>query len=218
MYFENRAQAGYALATQLFAMYHTESCAVLALNDGGVLVGEQIAGTLNCVLMMLVTKDVDIPGEDLSLGSVSQTGNFTYNSELTDGEVKGYVSEFHGYLEDEKRKAFQGINRLMGVNGVLDRDLLRDKNIVLVSDGFDESAAVDVALDFLKPIRYRRLIAAGPIATVNAVDRLHVAADELHILDVKENYMGVDHYYTDNTIPSHEDTVQKINANLANWQ
>jgi len=40
----------------------------------------------------------------------------------------------------------------------------------------------------------------------------------VHILDVKENFMGVDHYYEDNTIPSHEEVIAKINENILNWQ
>ena len=43
-------------------------------------------------------------------------------------------------------------------------------------------------------------------------------ADELHILDVKENYMGTDHYYTDNTIPDHDVTIKKINEMILNWR
>jgi len=44
-----------------------------------------------------------------------------------------------------------------------------------------------------------------------------MVADELHILDVKENFMGVNHYYTQNEIPSHEDTIARINEIVLNW-
>jgi hypothetical protein len=37
-------------------------------------------------------------------------------------------------------------------------------------------------------------------------------------LDVKGNYLGVDHYYDNNTVPSHEDTVAKINQIVLNWR
>jgi len=47
---------------------------------------------------------------------------------------------------------------------------------------------------------------------------LHILADELHILDVKSNFMGTDHYYTQNVIPSHEDTIAKINQIVLNWK
>jgi predicted phosphoribosyltransferase len=100
----------------------------------------------------------------------------------------------------------------------MDKDLLRDHVVILVADGLDDSASIDVALDFLKPVRTQKLVVATPIATVAAVDKLHVVADELHILDVKDNFMGIDHYYEDNTVPSHEETIEKINEIILNWR
>ncbi len=218
MYFESRAQAGQILAGQLAPQYRYENCAIVALSDGAVQVGEQIAEALHCILTMLLIEDIQIPGEGLSFGGVSQSGGFTYNGMFSAGEVEEYTSEFHGYLEEQKREAFQRINRLLGDGGVIDSDMLRDHVVILVADGIDNGAAIDVALDFLKPIRIQKLIVATPVATIPAVDKLHMAADELHILDVKENFMGTNHYYEQNDIPSHEETIAKINQIVLNWR
>jgi len=218
MYFENRVSAGKILASQLAEKYRYENCAVVALSDGGVVVGEQIAAELHCVLTMLLTEEIQVPGEDMSFGAISQSGSFTYNGMFSTGEIDEYMSEFHGYLDEQKREAFQRINRLLGDGGLIDNDLLRDHTVILVSDGLDNSAVLDVAVDFMKPIRIQKLVIATPIASVKAVDRLHIMADELHILDVKENYMGVDHYYDENDIPSHEETIAKINQIVLNWR
>lgn len=218
MYFESRAHAGQILAAKLLEEYRYEDCAVVALSDGGVLVGEQIATQLHCVLTMLVTESIEVPGESLSIGAVSQAGNFTYNSEFSSGEIEEYASEFHGYLDDQKRQAFSRINRLVGDGGIISRDLLRDRVIILVSDSFTDSAIISVAMDYLKPIRIKKLVAVAPVATISAVDQLHVIADQLHILDVKENFMGTDHYYDDNIVPSREDSIAKINQIILNWR
>lgn len=218
MYFESRAQAGQLLAEQLAPIYRYENCAVVALSDGAVEVGEQIAGALHCILTMLLVEDIQVPGEDMSFGGVSQNGGFTYNGMFSAGEVEEYASEFHGYLEEQKREAFQKINRLLGDGGIIDNGMLRDHVVILVADGLDNGASIDVAVDFLKPIRIQKLVVATPIATVPAVDKLHVVADELHVLDVKENFMGINHYYEQNDIPSHEDTIAKINQIVLNWR
>lgn len=218
MYFESRSEAGKLLAQRLLAQYRYENCAVVALSDGAVLVGEQIAQALHCILTMLLVEDIDLPGESMSFGAVSQNGAFTYNGMFTLGEIDEYVSEFHGYLDDQKRQAFQKINRLLGEGGLIENDMLRDHVVILVADGVDNGAALDVAIDFLKPIRLQRLIVVTPVASVAAADKLHLLADELHILDVKQNYMGTNHYYTDNTIPSHEETIAKINEIVLNWR
>ena len=218
MYFESRAQAGQLLAEQLFDKYRYENCAVVALSDGGVLVGEEIAAQLHCILTMLVTEGIEVPGESTMFGAVSQGGNFTYNNEFSTGEIEEYTSEFHGYLDDQKRQAFNRINRLLGDGGIITSDMLRERVVILVSDGLADGAMISVAIDFLKPIRISRLVVVSPLATIPVVDQLHVSVDEVHILDVKENFMGVDHYYEDNAVPSHEEVITKINENILNWQ
>jgi putative phosphoribosyl transferase len=217
MYFESRAQAGQLLAAELVEKYRYENCAVVALSDGAVQVGEQIASALHCILTMLLIEEIPIPGEDMSFGGVSQSGGFTYNGMFSAGEIEEYTGEFHGYLEEQKREAFQRLNRLLGDGGIIDSEMLRDHTVILVSDGLDNGAAVDVAMDFLKPIRTNKIVIATPIATVPMVDKLHIVADELHILDVKENFMGTNHYYEQNDIPSHEETIAKINQIVLNW-
>jgi len=217
MYFENREQAGQVLGVELFDRYRYEDCAVVALSDGAVIVGEQIAKALHCILTLLLVENIELPGEGVNFGGVSQSGGFTYNGMFSAGEIEEYESEYHGYLEEQKREAFGKINRLLGDGGLIQEDMLRDRVIILVADGLDTGASLDVAVDFLKPIRIKRLVVATPVATIQAVDRLHILADELHILDVKTNYMGTNHYYNHNDIPSHEDTVAKINQIVLNW-
>ena len=68
MYFESRSQAGAILADQVLEKYRYENCAVVAIGEGGVLIGEQIAVKLHCVLMMLLSEGIEIPGESLSIG------------------------------------------------------------------------------------------------------------------------------------------------------
>jgi predicted phosphoribosyltransferase len=218
MYYKNRAEAGGLLADQLIEKYRYEDCAVLALNDGAVLVGEPIATRLHSVLTMLLIESIEIPGESLSIGGLNQSGTFTYNGMLSAGQIEGFRQEFFGYFEEKKREAMGRINRLLGDGGLVDKALLRERNIILVSDGFHDAASLDVALDFLKPVKIKKLIVATPTASVEAVDRLHLFTDEMHILDVKPNFMGVNHYYDENDIPSHEDTVKKINEIILNWR
>lgn len=218
MYFESRAQAGQLLAAKLYDQYRYENCVVIALSDGAVLVAEQIAASLHCLLTMLLIEDIRIPGEEISIGGMSQNGGFTYNGMFSAGEIEEYVSEFHGYLDEQKREAFQHLNRLLGDGGFIDNAMLRDRVIILVADGLDNGASLDVALDFLKPIRVQRLVIATPVASIPAVDKMHVAGDDIYILDVKENFIGTNHYYTNNDIPSHEETVAKINQVVLNWR
>ena len=107
---------------------------------------------------------------------------------------------------------------MLGDGGLIDSDLLRDHTVILISDGLDNGVSLDIAADFLKPIRINRLVVAAPVASVQAINRLHLIADEIHLLDVRENYLGTNHYYNQNDIPSHEDTIAKINNIVLNWR
>jgi len=148
----------------------------------------------------------------ISLGRAS-VGKFS------DGEINEYTSEFHGYLEEKKREAHQKMNRLLGDGGIIDKDMLKDRVVILASDGFgDDLSVLDVALSFLKSVRIEKLVIAVPFCGVAAVDKLHMTVDEMHILDVKENFMGLNHYYEDNTLPSKEETIAKINQVILNWK
>jgi len=216
-YFTSRAHAGWFLAQQLMS-YRYENCVVVALSDGGVQVGEQIASALHCSLTMLLMEDIEVPGEGTLFGTVDQGGGFTYNQMFSTGEIEEYYSEFHGYLEDQKREHFQHMNRLLGDGGLISEDMLKDQVVILVADGLPVGASLDAAADFLKPIRLQRLVIAAPIASVAAVDRAHVIADEIHILSVTDNFLDTNHYYEQNDIPSHEDTIAKINQIILNWK
>lgn len=218
MYFENRNSAGEILAEQLFEKYRFEDCAIIALNEGGVLVAEPIAERLHSVLTLLLSEEVEIPGENLTLGNVSQNGNFIQNSFMTQGEFEGYRNEYFGFFEQEKVQKMRKINQLLGDGGTISLDLLRNRHIILVSDGFTDKTSLDIVFDFLKPIDYKSIIAASPVSSVEAVDRLHIAVDEIHILDVKANYLSTDHYYDENEIPPREEIVKKINNIILNWR
>lgn len=191
---------------------------MVALSDGSVQVGEQIAATLHCNLTMLLMKDIEVPGEGTLFGTVDQNGGFIYNQMFSAGELEEYYSEFHGYLDDQKRQSFQQLNQLLGDGGLVSPEMVKDHVVILVSDGLPVGASLESAAEFLKPIRLQKLIIATPIASVAAVDRAHVIADEIHILSVTDNFLDTNHYYEQNDVPSHEDTIAKINQIVLNWK
>lgn len=217
MYFSSRLEAGYKIAQELLATYRYENTIVVALSDGAVQVGQQVAAALHTPLMLLLAEDIDIPGEGLTFGAINQSGRFTYNGKFSAGEIEEYYSEFHGYLEDQKREKMGKINQMLGAGGIVEESMLRDHNVILISDGLINGSSLDAAADFFKPLAIRRLVIAAPIASVEAVDRAHILGDELHILAVTDNYLSTDHYYDVNDVPSHNVTIATLNEIVLNW-
>ncbi len=212
MYFHSRVEAGQRLAIEL-TQYYNQKCCVLALNNGAVIIGEQIAAAIHCRLLMLLSEGITLPGERSEIGTIAQDGSFAYNNSLSAGEIDEYYSEFHGYIDDQKRVKFEEINRILGSQGAMDKNELQDHIVILVSDGLKSGASLEAAAQFLKPVRVARLVIATPIASVQAVDKMHIMADELHCLGVTENFISTNHYYDENNLPDQDEVLSKINHN-----
>lgn len=218
MYFASRAQAGRQLAQKLTDKYRYENCAVVALNDGGVIVGAQIAAALHCVIGMVLTKEITLPRETRSVGSISSSGAFNYNSDYSSGEISEMQSEFRSYIEEQKLTKLHEMNQMLGAGGLMHKNLLTGHNVILVADGIRGSSLLAAAELFLKPIRIERLIIVTPLADLRALDTIHVMADEIHCLDVVDSTFELDHYFDDNTMPDHETIVKTIENIVLQWQ
>lgn len=218
MYFKNRDEAGRQLAERVFHPYGRSKSVILALGPGGLMVARPISLRLQIPVYMVATKEIDLPGNfHERVGTVDQAGDFVYNSKLTQGQIDEYVGEYHNHIDTQKINAMHEINEMLGHEGAVSQDVLWQKNILLVSDGFKSSVDLDAVLAYLKPIEVMRMVGMAPLASIDAIDRLHLLTDEIQILSPKENYLETDHYYEENELPSDEETqemLRSLNANL----
>jgi putative phosphoribosyl transferase len=218
MYFSSRMQAGRMLASQLAEKYRYDQCAVVCLSDGGVMVGAQIAMRLHSVLTMLLTIEIGLPRETQAIASMAAGGQFVYNSALSPGEVDELVGEYHGVIEQEKLIKLHELNAMSGTTGLIRHDLLENKVVILATDGLSSGSSLDIATEYLKPISIKRLVIATPLASVRAVDHMHIKTDEIYCLSVVEDYISTDHYYEVQDVPTHETVVQTISEIIGHWK
>ncbi len=206
------------LAAQLTDKYLDEKCAVVALGDGGVMVGAQIASELHCVLTMLQSADIMLPREPEAIAGITSGGRMAYNHSYSDGEIAELTSEYFGFIEQEKLARMHDMNQLVGAGGTINKELLKHHNVILVSDGMKTGFTVDLAAEFLKPIEIEKLIIATPFAGVQAVDRMHVLADDLFCLNVIADYFDTDHYYDQQDVPDHKTVLEIIEQVVTEWK
>jgi putative phosphoribosyl transferase len=218
MYFASRTAAGVTLADQIAKRYQSEPCAVVALSDGSVMVGAQIALKLQALLSMLLVQPIELPREGTPIGGIAEDGSFAYNGLYSPGEIEELVEEYRGYIEQEKESKLSEMHRLLGGKGLIRKELLEDKVVILASDGLSSGFSLDVAMEFLKPVKYKKLVIATPLASVPAVDRMHVLADDIFCLNVLEDFMVVDHYYDMKDVPNHEVIIRTIEAVMQHWK
>lgn len=215
-YFVDRSQAGKLLAEKLM-VYSTDNCAVVALSEGGIVVGLEIAKRIHASMFYLATEDIDLPGEPDPLAVMSSAGTFTYNNSYSTGQLEEFNIDYRAYVDQQRLEKFHKLNRLISKDGVIRTPLLKRHVVILVSDGFKSGLSLDVAADFMKYIVVKKLIVATPISSVQAVDRMHLVADEIFCLGVADNFFDTNHYYEDNNLPEHKTAMEMMQNIVLNW-
>lgn len=205
------------LASHISPNYSNSDTAIVALSDGGVVVGTQIAMKLRCVVTMLLVDEIELPRETISVAGIAQDGSFSYNQAYSPAEIEDMVSEYRGVIEQEKLMKLRDMQERMGGGGLIRHDLLKGRNIILVSDGLSSGFSIDLAYEYLKPISIKKLIVATPLASIAAVDRMHILADEIYCLSAIEDYIDTDHYYDTKDIPDHQKVVATVSELIKNW-
>jgi len=217
MYFASRMQAGRMLASQIKAKYAGKECAVVALTDGGVVVGSQIALALHAPLCMLLSDEIQLPREVTALAGITGNGAFSYNRELSEGQISEMVGEYRGTIEAQKLDKMHALHRDMIDGDLIREDMLANRHVILVSDAFVNGFILDLASEYLKPIDCASVVMAAPFASVQAVDRMHVLADDLYCLNVLEDFISVDHYYDTQDVPDHTLVIKTVARIVEQW-
>lgn len=218
IYFESRTEAGQLLADELVKDYAGLPCAIVALSEGAVMVGAQLALKLQAVLCLLLVEPIKLANEPDPIGSISETGAFAYNSAYSAGQVEELMSDYRGQVDDDKRVALSHMHQALGKGSGIRRELLHEKYVILVSDGLSTGYSLDIAMVFLKPIKIKGLIVATPIASPAAVDRMHVLSDKIYCLSVANSYLETSHYYTTDDVPKREDVIKIVEEVMEAWQ
>jgi predicted phosphoribosyltransferase len=217
MYFINRVEAGKQLTEKLLKYKH-DNCTLVALSDGATVIAAQSATVLHSPIVMLLSESINAPGESVAVANINQAGNYGYNSVYSAGQVDEFNMEYRQIFEQSKLEKLSKMHRLLGKLGVIRPDLLRGRTVILIADGLGDASSIDSAMLYLKSIKVKKLIIATPFASVDVVDRMHLLADEIACLNVIQNFMGVNHYYEDNLIPSHETVVKTIQNMVKIWE
>jgi predicted phosphoribosyltransferase len=96
--------------------------------------------------------------------------------------------------------------------------VLEGRTIIVVSDGFLNGTSLLATMNFLKPIRAKKIVIAAPFASVAAVDKMHVLGDELQVLSVIDGTFELDHYFENNDVPAQEDIIAILNEAILKWK
>lgn len=216
-YFDSRAVAGAKLAGELIDKYRWLDTTIVALDDGGVAVGYQIAIYLHANLRRLVTEQIRIEDENIDFATVLPGGGVARNPDMDDETYEYYYGEYAGELDERLREASDKVDAKLGVDEISPENL-RGRNVILVSDGLKSGSLLHAAIEWLKPARVSRVILATPLISVDALDVAHVLMDEIHTLAVSPNYLWTDHYYDTDDTPNEDEVRAMIDSTILDWK
>lgn len=181
--FKDRREAGFKLSQKL-AKYKREAF-VLAIPNGGVEVGAEIASSLGAQFDVMIVRKIQLPWDTESgFGACSSSGCFILNQQmiadlgLTFKEVENQKKKTIDKIEDREEK-YRGKKHF---------PIMRNKIVILVDDGLATGYTMIAACRDLRKKNPKKIIVAVPCASAEAVARLHAEADEIVSLNVKDTY------------------------------
>ena len=197
--------------------YRYDDTIVLALSESSVPVAAAIARKLHSLIALLLTKDIYLPDGKTVVGEINETGGFIYNNAFSTGEIEELVSEYSGSIEMAKINAMHEMHVALGQGGEISNAYFRNRVVIVVYDGSMNGMAFDMAAHFLKSVSTAMVVMACAVASVPAVDKMHVLADDLVCLNVVESTFDTDHYFGDNTVPTRNEIIQTLNDIILHW-
>ena len=192
--FDNRVEAGRALARSLSTYRGAPDAIVLALPRGGVPVGFEVAQALGLPLDVLVVRKLGLPGQpELAMGAIATGGALVLNPEVlrfADGREAALEQvRRREQLELERReRQYRGGRAPLQVAG---------RTGILVDDGLATGATMEVAVRALRGLGATRIVVAVPVASAEACDRIAEVADEVVCLETPVFFSAVGQWYRD---------------------
>ncbi len=207
MIYKDRKDAGLQLASRLTKYKDREDVLVLALPRGGVVIGYEVAKALNCLLDIIIIRKIGFPGQtELAIGAVSETGAVVLNEDIisTYTVSKEYIEE---EISRQKKEISRRITLYRSGKGIPPLD---GKIIILVDDGVATGATIKAAISTLKNEKIVRLVAALPVSSKDAEEKIKKTVDEWVCPETPLDFAAVGNYYQDFTQVSDEEVVELL--------
>lgn len=173
--FNDRYDAGRQLAGKL-TEYKGKSALVLAIPNGGVPVGLEVARALEADLDVVIVRKLPLPlNPEAGFGAVADDGSVILNEELvakaglTPEQVSAQVDKVRGDIR--QRSLLYRKDKPLA--------LARDRTVIITDDGLASGFTMKAAVESVRHRRPREIIVAVPVASAAAMEQLKPVADKV---------------------------------------
>jgi putative phosphoribosyl transferase len=191
--FHNRLEAAHELARHLLFLKN-DNPIVLGLANGGVPIAEVIAQALEAPLDILLIDHIAAPqNPDHIVGAVDEHGRISAIRQ---------TARWHELTSQQMiapaRQKFHDLQRRSGrVRAILPEMDVRDRAVIVVSEGVSTGASMLGAIASLRDRNARKVIAAAPAGAGKAAWSLHEAADLVIIPHRPDRFVSVPNLYAE---------------------
>ena len=208
MQYENREQAGKALATKLEHYAGDPTVIVLALPRGGVPVGFEVAQALGAPLDVFIVRKLGVPGhEEYAMGAIASGGVRVMNPDAAGLHIS--ESAVQAVAKREARELERRERLYRGNRPPYD---LTDRTVILVDDGLATGSTMRAAATAVRQHRPRRIVVAVPVAAADTCDEFRHEVDEVICALTPEPFRAVGLWYDDFDQTSDEEVHALLHA------
>ena len=190
--FEDRQEAGRALAERLVHYRGDPGLLLVALSSGGVIVGKEISLSLGASMVFFRSSRLPIPGHpEMAFGAMTEGGAICLLSDMISRyEIPDhYIQETITTKKNEllqRRRRFRKTS--LGLN-------LRGRKVILVDEGIASGAVLLSALQWLQTEGVGRRIVALPVIPQENRSRIEALSEESVVLHAISSFHSVGSYY-----------------------
>lgn len=186
MQFIDRESAGQALAHSL-KQYVTDKTVVVALPRGGVILGYEIARSLDVPLGIVLTRNIGHPANaDYTIAAVAEGEPTVYSG----GEVMPVddlwltvaVARARHLLTHQRRLYFTQAYARPEISGSL---------AILVNDGMATGLTMQAATRAIRRMRPAHVVVAVPVASKESIELMEPLVDDIVVVDTPHNFLGL---------------------------
>ena len=207
--FEDRREAGRALAARLRSYAGRSDVVVLALPRGGVPVAFPVAEALDAPLDLFLVRKLGTPGHrELAMGAIASGGVRVVNDEVVRwyGISPAAIDEVAREEEQELRR------REAAYREGQDAVALTGQVVILIDDGLATGSTMTAAVQAVRQFAPARVIVAVPVGARDTCAALAAIADEVVCVRTPEPFSAVGQWYSDFNQTSDDEVRQLLHA------
>ena len=188
--FRDREEAARELSVAL-SSWRGAHPLVLAIPRGAVPMGEILARELGGDLDVVLVRKIGAPGDpEFAIGAVDESGTLSLSSEarligIGPGEAEGERQRELLLIRERRRLWGRGRPPVDPAG----------RTVIIVDDGMATGATMASALRFLREKNPKILVAATPVASREALERIRPLADRILSLRTPERFLSVSEFY-----------------------